>query len=717
MLLKVRFIVMLVAIMFMVVGCGGGGGSEDHSHDDPIPTPSDIIDAVIGDVNAIYKVPKGATVISKNTQISATKAAVVTAGAQEEVAGVIAKESATVTTGTTLTEKITNVTKKISTSTGYISKWQEVTSQTVGTSITSEFTVTTLSSYTSVKLTQMLITSIVGSTQVVSYPDPCTCGIKDTEFNVRITIYQFEGHYYYIITVVPVVYVETFYSSFISISSYTNIISTTTVITQRTQTFTVSGGAVNPIADFLFVIDDSGSMGDDQDAISVAAQDFADAIQNTGVNCNTAIITTSYGAEPGASCTSQCYDRVLKDVGIIKNDIALLKQKVVVGTSGSASEKGIYNAEQALTNGLLAGYSFPRAGSALSVVIISDEPSYYYNPTSSNPFNLYNNVFTQNNYKVYSIVEKGSSGYYEDLSIATGGLSGNIRNTDSSGNLDYSQVMQAIARQAGGAASQYVFEYTGVIYSTISVTVNSVSVVASVQNGWVYNAASNSLVFSGTAIPQLGQSVVVTYSSTGTASVSTAVTPAMVDGSYTGNAQFSGGATDAPGLQFTVTNGVVSGQAIYMGGNFPLNGTFDYTNNVFTASDGSLTFTGSYNTTSGQINGTFTGQPLDGTFTSTKSTTGPQNYVGTGQYDGGTGTFAVNVTIATDGTVTGTATYSDVGAVPLSGTYTSATNVFTATETGYSTTYTGSISGTVLSGTFEDTGGANPGTFTCNLQP
>ncbi|POB68642.1 cell surface protein, partial [Vibrio vulnificus] len=116
------------------------------------------------------------------------------------------------------------------------------------------------------------------------------------------------------------------------------------------------------------------------------------------------------------------------------------------GTNGSGYERGIYFAEMALapTTGTVAVAGYPRAGASLSVIIMSDEESQY--PTRD--FDVNNNLFVDNGYRVYSIVDPNDArvSQYDDLSQTSLGLVLNINEKT-----EYKQFMTDIANNAGAS--------------------------------------------------------------------------------------------------------------------------------------------------------------------------------------------------------------------------------------------------------------------------
>ncbi len=268
------------------------------------------------------------------------------------------------------------------------------------------------------------------------------------------------------------------------------------------ESFTASGGG--GLADFLFVIDDSGSMSNEQQAVKNAAEVFSETMFSSGLDFEIATITT--GSEIIFRDTNQ-------DGGFTKN-LDEFKLDVTPGTSGSNTETGIFNAEQALlsqnsgdpADGIVTASGHPRSGANLSVIIISDEPSQYTSRAQSE-FNPDDNLFIDREYRVYSIIEtsSNSSSQYDDLSNSSGGSVANILSIE-----QFPEIFSEIATLAGAASSRYTLTFTP-IESTIEVRVNNSLQDRSNTNGWQYIIGSNSILFKGQAIPQAEQSVDVRY--------------------------------------------------------------------------------------------------------------------------------------------------------------------------------------------------------------
>ena len=281
-------------------------------------------------------------------------------------------------------------------------------------------------------------------------------------------------------------------------------------------------GAAAPKADFLFVVDNSGSMAGEQAAVAAVASAFFDRMALTSADFKIGVVTTDSASLRSPGFTS------------VKTEFT---SAVSAGTNGSGKESGLHFANQTLSAGgatVQAGY--PRSGAALSVVILSDEGDQYacYNGGSTQSgadpcnggtdFNTSDNLFTQNGIRVYSLIGLNASGQpgtcsgngtsannannawpaYYNVSQASGGAASSICSND------FSAFLNIIASQGVGAASAY--QLTKVpISSSIVVMVNGAAVPNSASNGYLYDSVSNSLIFSGSAIPSVGAAISVAF--------------------------------------------------------------------------------------------------------------------------------------------------------------------------------------------------------------
>ena len=283
------------------------------------------------------------------------------------------------------------------------------------------------------------------------------------------------------------------------VTSYTNQGDVNAQVKSHEMSKTAEGGGGQ--ADFLFVIDNSGSMSDEQEAISQASTDFETAMAGSGLDYSMAVITTDSDELRDSNAD-----------GGFTSSIEEFQVDVVVGSWGSSRESGIWFGEQALlSEGSVAADGFPRQGASLSVVIMSDEVDQYSSYSSGVAFDVNYNLFYENGYCVYTIVDTDPTSYdygqtYIDLAKATGGSYASIDDLSA-----FEEIMTQIANNAGGASSIYQLEYYP-ITGSILVTVDGTQVSNNVSNGWTYNIGSNAIVFHGEAIPAGGQEVTIAYS-------------------------------------------------------------------------------------------------------------------------------------------------------------------------------------------------------------
>lgn len=273
------------------------------------------------------------------------------------------------------------------------------------------------------------------------------------------------------------------------------------MITESAVEHFTARATTTQMADFLFVIDNSGSMSGEQTAIQQAASDFASELNISNLDFHIGIITTD--------------NSNLVNGDFIDNNITEFQNRVIVGTNGSPTETGIWEAEQSLLSialgdsvdgaTTLAGY--PRTGATLSVIILSDEPSQYTRRSGGSTFDPLNNLFVDRGYTFYSIVNTNSDGQYIDLSDATGGTYTSIYDLTA-----FPAIMGNIAASAGAAASGYRLSDDRFINAaSINVYVEGNLIPKDENNGWSFHEGTRTVLFHGSAIPNAGDQITVAY--------------------------------------------------------------------------------------------------------------------------------------------------------------------------------------------------------------
>ncbi|GLQ30514.1 hypothetical protein [Litoribrevibacter albus] len=360
-------------------------------------------------------------------------------------------------------------------------------------------------------LVQLLGVNKIGGV-ITNLPVALDSEIGETNYRLNMTVVFLENDpiaeddnkVLLLVSLVNETEVESFEGLISGLTDGTNIAEPTDTTTVGASTFT--GSSVQSKADFLFVIDNSGSMFDEQQAVANAADDFEARINNSGLDIRIGTINT--GSYILLADTNQD-GSFTSDLSEFKNDV------INQGTDGSSRETGIYNAERALysialgdvNDGVVTEAGFPRADASMSVVILSDEPSQY-EYRAGEEFDVSNNLFLARNYRVYAIVEPDSQFFtsqYDDLALASGGSVADISNTSS-----FDAIMDDIATKAGAAASAFQLPHSP-ISGSIKVTVNGLEVTKSSINGWNYISLSNSVVFYGTSVPEEGDIIEIVY--------------------------------------------------------------------------------------------------------------------------------------------------------------------------------------------------------------
>ncbi|WOE69434.1 hypothetical protein RZR97_09995 [Hydrogenimonas thermophila] len=469
------------------------------------------------DSNTTYFVPENLTVL-KDAQDN-EEVIIMSYGEDSNVTGAVAKIYMTV--DETVSEKLQKLIDSIKTLTN-ISDINNLTEQanSTDTAILAEYTINTSVSIDTISLINDIINKIMGES-LTNLPSATSNTASTSSFNAVFNLIKdADGKSYVAVSIVPSSEYLIYKGVVDSIVSSNNIVNNNIEYLQETESFEVNATTANQTADFLFVVDNSSSMSSYQNAVSQAANEFANAILSAGINYNIAILTTSNGVENSCSSYMSLSDAnyILCTTGIIENNVTLFKEKVIVGTSGSWIETGIYNAEYALQSialgdqqdGILTTLGFPTdTNNSLAVIILSDEPSQYSSRAGyGNNFDVLNNLFIDRGYSVYSIVDPNDAAdsQYDDLAIQTGGMVADISKTS-----DYGVIMNTIAQKASGTAG-FKLQYSGVIESSIYVTKNGEEVPNNSLNGWKYNASSNSILFYGDYVAKEGDKIEVSYS-------------------------------------------------------------------------------------------------------------------------------------------------------------------------------------------------------------
>ncbi len=290
--------------------------------------------------------------------------------------------------------------------------------------------------------------------------------------------------------------------------------------------------------DVLFVVDNSGSMGEEQDNLSDNFADFINGAQAFQNDYQIGVVTTDMDSEQQSGRLRS--PRIMRRGAGVESQF---RGAVDVGTNGSGTERGLAAAKAALSDplafdtgvacandaacvmpdrcveGVCGGPNrgFVREEAALEVIFVSDEDDF-----SDASLNFYVDFLknikgfrNESRFHANAIVgarngqaasctgpggEASAGSRYVEVAQRTNGRVFSICEAD------FGRPLQEIGNRAFGLPVQF-FLSRPADRQTIAVSVNG----QARASGWSYDATSNSVVFDAGSVPQPGQTVRVEY--------------------------------------------------------------------------------------------------------------------------------------------------------------------------------------------------------------
>jgi len=251
--------------------------------------------------------------------------------------------------------------------------------------------------------------------------------------------------------------------------------------------------------DILFVIDNSGSMGNEQTSLADNFAYFAAGLVELDLDFQIAVITTDDPDHQGALITPSTPDIEAEFIA-----------QATVGINGSGDEMPSEMAYQCTQPGYDCGpgSEFLRDTALLSMIFISDEPDS--SPSDWTDYLAYFQSLKSDSddYIAHAISGDWPSGcsgssatnnVYE-MTVATGGLYLSVCATDWASHLE--------ALVEGSAQDLSQFDLTAwPVPETIEVRIDGISTTV----GWSYDGADRAVVFEDSAIPEGGSTIEVEY--------------------------------------------------------------------------------------------------------------------------------------------------------------------------------------------------------------
>ncbi len=312
---------------------------------------------------------------------------------------------------------------------------------------------------------------------------------------------------------------------------------------------------VNGKIDVLWVVDNSRSMSPLQDNMTANFNSFISNFQSKNFDFRLAVTTTDAYLAQSQYANDPSLARFRDGVGNTHSGIFTMLPSTLdltgtflinasQGSGGSSDENAFASIETTLSSSL--NMDFLRPKSFLAVVILSDEddfsdpnrPENSWTQQAGIPDHDYNNpgLLPVSHYITYLDGLTGTTGALRRYSVSALTVMDSAcqqqhvvdapttvvgkRYMDIAGKTDgelgsvcdvsYAHALEAIQKKIVELGTQ--FYLTGVpVVSTIRVGVNGAVIPQDSLNGWTYNAAANSIVFHGGAVPGAGANVSVVF--------------------------------------------------------------------------------------------------------------------------------------------------------------------------------------------------------------
>jgi len=288
--------------------------------------------------------------------------------------------------------------------------------------------------------------------------------------------------------------------------------------------------ALNKV-DMIWIIDNSGSMEDEQNALAVNFEKFINKFIQDGTDFRIGITTTDTS---GVYAVNRDDGKFLGQTPVINSHMSNLEvingfmKNIKVGTDGSPYERGLEATLMALEKDRdpsSNNYNFLREDAFLAIIIVSDENDI--SPASTQHYIDSIVAFKEDKSKIaiYSIVDTKTSSVFDPFSLPidlnlfgmnnpgggryiaaseiTGGFSKDIHD-------DFSESLLEIGRVIRELIHSYSIDNTPLI-STMKLRVNNTFIPYDHDNGWLYDMNTNSIIFRGTFIPPSNAIVEISY--------------------------------------------------------------------------------------------------------------------------------------------------------------------------------------------------------------
>ena len=281
-----------------------------------------------------------------------------------------------------------------------------------------------------------------------------------------------------------------FDSDIVKIINRDSVVQVNEIIVNEQETFSFTN--TQPKGDFIFVIDDSGSMSSEQASVIDAIEKyFSKEVTTYNLDWKATVI----GTEDGRNYSNFVLNPT-------ENNITALSSKLDALTTSGGDEVGMKRVYGFLTDGSIT----ERNNSSTTIIYASDEPEHsMLSEIGLTDSNLKNSYFVKNGIRYYAMLQEKYRNTNElsfNMAKATGGQTVDLYDYVNG----YKSVVKLAVKYAIAKNSSIKLAYPA-LASSITVHVKGVKTTA-----WEYDPIEYAIVFHATSRPAEGDNIIVTYS-------------------------------------------------------------------------------------------------------------------------------------------------------------------------------------------------------------
>lgn len=254
-----------------------------------------------------------------------------------------------------------------------------------------------------------------------------------------------------------------------------------------------------PAVDVLFVIDNSGSMAEEQKNLRDNFESFMRYFTDSGLDYHVGVVSTDMdNRQESGRLISDGSTRYIDNTSTAQAAVASFRERANLGTMGSPDERGKDAAYTALTKeSSTTNAGFYREEAVLSIVVISDERDYSRNVSVAEFVSWMNSLKPEDEQTWFSSIVGPKGGCstaeegvgYLEVTRQVGGVDFSICESD------YSSVLEELGMQAAGLKREFFLSVVPAP-ETISVSVTTEGEEDSFKDSeWSYDGVRNSITF------------------------------------------------------------------------------------------------------------------------------------------------------------------------------------------------------------------------------